>query len=218
MITGRLACASTAAAASTAARSPRSRGAMRVGAIRSSSASDLRMSPGSDRNTGPVGGASAVLAARCTMPRQVGDAADLVGPFDERPRQPRQVGREDRLGDDELVVLLAGGDQDRRGRLLGVVQHPHGVAEPGRDVEVRHRELAGRLRVAVGHRHHGGLLQAEHVAQLVLGRERVHQRQLGGAGIAEQNLDAFLLEQLQEGALSGHDGQRRLQSVLARTI
>ena len=66
MITGRLACASTAAAASTAARSPRSRGAMRVGAIRSSSASDLRMSPGSDRNTGPVGGASAVLAARCT--------------------------------------------------------------------------------------------------------------------------------------------------------
>ena len=158
------------------------------------------------------------LGGAVHQPRQVGDAADLVGPFDERPRQPRQVGREDRLGDDELVVLLAGGDQDRRGRLLGVVEHTHGVAEPGRDVEVRHRELAGRLRVAVGHRHHGGLLQAEHVAQLVLGRERVHQRQLGGAGIAEQNLDAFLLEQLQEGALSGHDGQRRLQSVLARTI
>ena len=193
MITGRLACGEHAAAASTAARSPRNRGATRVGAIRSSSPSDLRMSPGSDRNTGPVGGANAVLAARCTMPRQVVDAAHLVRPFHERTRQRRQVGRQDRLGDDEFLVLLAGGHQDRRGRLLGVVQHAHGVAQAGRDMEVRDRELAGRLRVAVRHRHDGGLLQAEHVAQLVLGRERIHQRQLGGAGIAEQDLDAFLL-------------------------
>ena len=140
-------------------------------------------------------------------PRQILDASHLVRPFDERPRQARQVGRQDRLGDDEFLVLLSGRDQDRRGRLLGVVQHAHGVAETRRDMEVRDRELAGRLRVTVRHRHDAGLLQAEHVAQLVLGRERVHQRQLGGAGIAEQDLDAFLLQELQEGTLSGHDGQ-----------
>ena len=42
---------------------------------------------------------------------------------------------------------------------------------------------------------------------LILGRERIHQRQFGGAGVAEHDLDALLLEQIEEGALSGHDGQ-----------
>src|SRR5207244_3936810 len=50
-------------------------------------------------------------------------------------------------------------------------------------------------------------LEGEHVAQLVLARERVHQRQLGRPRIAEQDLYAFLLQQLEESALSGHDGQ-----------
>ena len=71
-------------------------------------------------------------------------------------------------------------------------------------MQVAHRELAGGLRVAVGHRHDRGFLQAEQVADLVLGRERIHQRQFGGAGIAEHDLDAFLLEQLEKRALSGH--------------
>ena len=74
-------------------------------------------------------------------------------------------------------------------------------------MQVDDRELAGGLRVAVRHRHHGGFLQAEHVTHLVVDRERVHQRQFGGARIAEQHLDAFLFEQLQERALSGNDGQ-----------
>src|SRR5215467_238551 len=74
-------------------------------------------------------------------------------------------------------------------------------------MEIDYRELARRLRIAVRHRHDRRLLQAEQVAQLVLGRERIHQRQFGGAGISEHDLDAFLLEQIEEGALSGHDGQ-----------
>ncbi len=74
-------------------------------------------------------------------------------------------------------------------------------------MEVDHRELARRLGIAVRHRHDGRLLQAEQVTQLVLGRERIHQRQLSGAGISEHDLDAFLLEQIEEGAFSGHDGQ-----------
>ena len=126
--------------------------------------------------------------------RQVLDAMHLGRPFHERPRQRRQVGGQDRLGDDVFQVLLAGGEQDRRIRLHRVVQHAHGVAQAGRDMQVEHRELAGGLRVAVGHRHQRGLLQAEDVADVVLDRERIHQRQLGGAGIAEHDLDALLLQ------------------------
>ena len=161
------------------------RGATRVGSSRSMSASFLRMSPGSDRNTGPVGGASAVFDRAMHKSGRSSSAMHLGGPFDERPRQGRQVGGQHRLGDQIFGVLLAGGDQDRRARLLRVVEHAHGVAEAGRDVEVEHRELAGGLGVAVGHRHQRGLLQAEDVADVVLDREGVHQRQFGGAGIAE---------------------------------
>ena len=146
--------------------------------------------------------------------RQVLQPMHLARPFHQRARDRRQLGIEDRLGPVEVLVVLAGGDEDRRAGLLRVVQHAHRVAEAGRDVQVHDRELAGGLRVAVRHRHHGGFLQAEHVAHLVVDRERVHQRQLGGAGIAEQHIDTFLLQQFQERALSGNDGQGILHVVL----
>ena len=139
--------------------------------------------------------------------RQILDAMHLGGPFDERPRQRRQVRRQDRLGDDVFEVLLAGGDEHRRVRLHRVVEHAHGVAEAGRDVKIEHRELAGGLGIAVGHRHQRGLLQAEDVADVVFDREGIHQRQFGGARIAEHDFDALLLEQVEEGAFSGHHGQ-----------
>ena len=63
-------------------------------------------------------------------------------------------------------------------------------------MQVDHRELAGGLRIAVGHADDGRLLQAEHVTQLVVDRERIHQRQFGGAGIAEDDFNALLLQQL----------------------
>ena len=81
-------------------------------------------------------------------------------------------------------------------------------------MQVDDRELAGGLRVAVRHRHHDGFLQAEHVADVVVDRERIHQRQFGGAGIAEQHPDAFLLQDFKERALSGNDGQDFLRLFL----
>ncbi len=78
--------------------------------------------------------------------RQVGHAMDLGGPFDEGPRQRGQVGGKNRLGDDVILILLAGGEQNGRARLLGVVEHAHGVAEPRRHVEIQDREPAGRPR------------------------------------------------------------------------
>ena len=80
------------------------------------------------------------------------------------------------------------------------------VAEPGRDMDIGDGETARGLGVAVGHRHHRGFLEAEHVAQPGLDRERIHQRQLGGAGIAEEDFDAFLLEQGKQGAFPRHHG------------
>jgi hypothetical protein len=103
-------------------------------------------------------------------------------------------------------VLTRGHENGRTG-LLRVVEHAHGVAEAGRDVKIDHCELARRLRIPVRHRHDGRFLQSQQVAYLVLGCERVHQRQFGGAGIAEHDLDALLLQNIEEGALSGHDGQ-----------
>src|SRR5271154_3010530 len=194
MMTGRSALASRSAAAATASASPRTRGATRVGSSRSISASSFKMSPGSDRNTGPVGGA-----------------------FDERPSEPRQVGGQHRLGGEVFEVLLAGGDEHRCVSLHRVVEHAHGVAETGRDMKVQHREIAGGLGIAVGHRHQGCFLEAEDVADVVLDREGVHQRQFGGAGIAEHDRDTLLLEQIEKGAFSGHHGQVSLPSlVIAR--
>ncbi len=135
------------------------------------------------------------------------------GPFDERPRQRRQVRSQDRLGDEVFEVLLAGRDQHRRVRLHRVVEHPHGIAEPGRDMEIKHGETGGGLRIAVGHRHQRGFLEAQDVANVVLDRERVHQRQFGGARIAEHDRDALLLEQIEKGAFSRHHRQVSLPSL-----
>jgi hypothetical protein len=52
----------------------------------------------------------------------------------------------------------------------------------------------------------------------VLDRKGIHQRQLGSAGIAEHHLDTLLLQELEEGALSGHDGQDGLQGFAMEPV
>ena len=107
------------------------------------------------------------LAGAMHHQRQILQPMHLVRPLHQRPRDRRQVRIQDRFGAVEILIVLAGSDENGRGGLLRVVEHAHRVAEAGRDMQVHHRELAGRLRVAVGHRHHDGLLQAEHVAHVV---------------------------------------------------
>ena len=67
MMTGRSACSMRLASASSTASLGRVRVSTRVEAPSSMPASALRMSPGSEMNTGPVGGVIATLAARRTM-------------------------------------------------------------------------------------------------------------------------------------------------------
>jgi hypothetical protein len=136
-------------------------------------------------------------------PRQVLEAVRLRRPLDVRRGHRRQLGPQNGLGDREALVVLAGREQKRGVRLVGVVEHAHRIAEPGRDVDVHRREPAARLRVAVGHRDGDGLLEREHVADVRLAREPVHQRKLRRARVPEHDRDAFGLEDLEERLLAG---------------
>ena len=126
--------------------------------------------------------------------RQVVQPSHLLRPFYERPGDGGQIGPQQRFGEVEALFVLAGGYQDRRAGLLGVVQHAQGVAEAWRGVQIDHRALAGSLRVAVRHAHRRGFLKSQDVAQILLRRQRVHQRQFRGAGIAEHHAHALLLQ------------------------
>jgi hypothetical protein len=72
-------------------------------------------------------------------------------------------------------------------------------------MDIHNRETAGRLGIAIGHRHDRGLRERQDIAQAGLDRERVHERQLRRAGIAENDRDAFLPQKLQKCALSRDD-------------
>jgi hypothetical protein len=134
--------------------------------------------------------------------RQVGQPRDLVGPLDVGTRDGRQIGPQDGLRQVHRLVVLPGGEQERRAGLHGVVEHAHRVAEPGRGMHVDGGELAAGLGVAVGHGDGDRLLEGQDVADAGLAREAVHQRQLRGAGVAEHDLDTFLLEDLEESLLT----------------
>ena len=102
------------------------------------------------------------------------DRADLVGPLRDRFRQADQVTREDGVVGEVPLVLLAGGDDDRRPVGPGVGQVADGVAETGRGVHVDEGGPAGGLGVAVGHADHRRLLQRQH--ELQVGRARSGRR------------------------------------------
>ncbi len=147
------------------------------------------------------------LGGAVNEPRQIGETMHFRRPLDQRARDGRKVRPQDGFRGGEALLMLAGGDEDGRARLLRIIEHAHCVAETRRNVQIDDGELARRLGVAVRHGDDHRLLQAEHVAQLVLRREGIHERQFRGPGIAEHDLDALLLEQVEEGALTGHHGQ-----------
>ena len=86
---------------------------------------------------------------------------------------------------------------------MGVVEHAHRVSQAARDVQVDHAEPARGHREPVGHRHHGHFLQAEDILKPPIGDERIVERHLGRAGIAEDVLHAELGEQVEQRLDSG---------------
>jgi hypothetical protein len=122
----------------------------------------------------------------------------FVRPLRDRCGETDQVAGEERVVVLVTTILLAGGDHQRGAVRLRVGQVADRVAEPGRGVEVEEGGTPRRLRVAVGHRDRGGLLQRQHVLDVVDGGERVHERQLGRPGVAEDVTHALRAEHLEQ--------------------
>ena len=149
------------------------------------------------------------------------EPVDLHRPFDDRLGDRHQRGVEHRLGEAVPLFLLPGGDDDRRAHPVGVEERAHRVAEPGGDMDVAGAEMAGGARVAVRHRHHQRLLQRHHIGDRRAVRQRGHDRQLGGAGVAEQMRHPLALKQREKGLAAeyrvhgvGHDALGKLGSIL----
>ena len=77
------------------------------------------------------------------------------------------------------------------------------LPSPGATCTLQATSLPAGAREAVGHRHHQRLLQAQHVGEVRMVLERMHDRQLGGAGIAEQMRDALVLQEGEKGGAAG---------------
>ena len=135
--------------------------------------------------------------------RQIGGSRHLDGPFRERLGDGHQRFIEHRLEQPMALLLLPGGEDDRRAGELGVVERAHGVAEPGHHVHIRSRQPPRGAGIAIGHRHDRRFLQAEHELELRILGHRFHDGELGGARIAEEMRDAFVQQKLDESAPAG---------------
>ena len=150
-------------------------------------------------------------------PRQVLEPVHLDRPLDERLGDGDEGVVEEGLGEAVPDLLLPRRHQHRRPPELRVVERAHRVPEPRRDVHVAGREPAARPRVAVRHRDHDPLLEAEHVAHVRLVAEGVHDGKLGGARVAEQAVDPFVAEQRQEGRPPGDEVPARGGGIAGRS-
>src|ERR1700680_1278331 len=112
MITGRCAFRMRATSDCNASSEGLTRVSTRVERPSSMPASALRVSPGSEVNTGPGGGVVAILAARRALARR----------FHQRLGHPHQRAIEQRLHQAVALLLLAGGQDHRRTGELRVVE------------------------------------------------------------------------------------------------
>ncbi len=96
--------------------------------------------------------------------RQVFQLRHLDRPFHQRPRHGHQIAVQHRLGQAVALFLLAGGQDHRGVGEFGIEQRTHGVAQPGRDMNVAGDQLARGAGIAVGHGDDERLLQAQDVS------------------------------------------------------
>ena len=95
----------------------------------------------------------------------------------------------------DAARLLPGRDDHRRAVLEGREDVAHRMAHPSGRMQVHETGVARGLGVAIGHTHHHGFLQTQHVAEV--GREIQEQRQLGGTRVAEDSGDAEAAQQVE---------------------
>ncbi len=157
----------------------------------------------------------AVLEGAMHQDRDLIGRGDLDSPLARGPRDRDEIALQQRIGDRMPRILLAGGDDQRCARSVGVEQVAHAVTEAAGRVQVDEARLAGGLRVAVGHRHHARFLQAEHVVQARSIGQRVDQRQFRRAGIAEDVFAVLAFEHVEENVGTGAHDHRIASSPAA---
>ena len=140
------------------------------------------------------------MSERC---RNLLRAGWLVAPLDERMRHGGcisvgQVGLERH----QRARLLPRGNNERRAIPVRGEDVAHRVTHAHGRMQIDEGGVVRRLRVAVRHAHDYRFLQAEHVAE-VLG-ETSKQRQLRGAGVAEDRSHPDGAQQVQDGCADSH--------------
>ena len=136
--------------------------------------------------------------------RELVGALDLHAPLGQGRGHRHQIVTEHRPAQPQARILLAGGHHERRARLQRVVEHAERVAQPGRHVDVDDSRLAAGLRVVARGAERHALVQGHDVAELRIVQQRIEDRALGGAGIAEDELDAMTDEALHEHVPASH--------------
>ena len=131
-------------------------------------------------------------------------ALDLHAPFGDGRRDRGEVVAQHGIAQPEPRVLLAGRHDHRRVVLERAVDHADGVAQPGRHVQIDERRLAARLAVEIRGADRHALMQMHDVLELRIVEQRIEQRALGRAGIAEDAIDAVGQKRLQEHLTSAH--------------
>ena len=111
---------------------------------------------------------------------------------------------EDRIAQAHARVLLAGRHHHRRTVLERAVDRPDGIAEARRHVEVHEGGLAAGLRIEVGGAGRDALVQVHDVFELRIVGQRIEQRALGRARVAEDAIDAVIDERFQKDLTSAH--------------
>jgi hypothetical protein len=130
---------------------------------------------------------------------------DFLRPFHRRAGDLHEIAEQQRVGDRMPGILLAGGHHQRGLADAGIEQVAHAVAKPAGGVQVEEAGAPGGLGIAIRHRHRAGFLQSPDIADIRRGGQRVHQRELGGAGVAEDVFDPLAAQDFQEqgGAAAG---------------
>ena len=159
---------------------------------------------GSATNTGPAGASLAILKARCRIGPSSSARLDLHAPLGDGRRDGRKVVAQHGIAQPQPRVLLARRHHHRRVVLQRAVDHADGVAEARRHVEVHEGRLAARLGVEVRRTGRHAFVQMHDVLDLRIVEQRVEQRALGRAGIAEDAIDAVIEQRLEEHLTTAH--------------
>ena len=157
------------------------------------------------------GGSERHLGGAAHDARQIHGARRFDRPLGIRPGHLHQIACEDGLEQAVPLVLLPRRDEERRAREMRGVERSHRVSQPWRHMNVGSRKSPRGAPVRFCHRDDDRFLQAEHIGELGALRERRHEGQLGGAGVAKEMRDALIHQQPQQRVGPRHPRHRSLR-------